>query len=333
MFDYEKFKSAAYRYRYETAIETENGRLSYRKLLDMTNAVYNALCVIRPEKGVAALLRAGAESISLYLACNRAGIRCISADSRLSVQNAERLAKEQEFSAVVMPERELSRLGGRFLSAGCTTCVTVGGDSMNRIFPAQFSYEQLLEKNDYPLAQKHGRGAGKHVFFDGDYEPPLPRELDELPPREPVYIDLPVFTRAGAAAYFKMLTEGRRCFVTDAPSRRLFSRKKVKYALCFASSARRLESEGCAALVCNDADAPYLSAGGGVLHPEQGKARLGAICGDKVDFDWDGEKLRIRVLCKSIPEADGALAAALKKECADLLLPLDVPKSFVFKKV
>lgn len=335
MFDYERLKTAAYKYKYETALETESRRISYKELLEMTDAVYNSLCVANASGGnVAVLLRACPEAVLVYFACARAGFECVSADSRLSPEKAARLAKEYNPSVVILPSSESLRLGGIFSKHGCKTAVFTGEMPDIQIFPAQFGFDILLDKNNYKVSEKkREQRAGGHAFFDGNgYKDILPQEIFELPPREPIYIALPVYENAGSLALTELLYSGRRCFIPQTNDMKMFKRKKLCAVICDELSGPLYpERFRFVFTVKTDAAKPFAYAGGGTLYMREIEEKLSQTAGLPVQCRFDGVKIRIAVLTDDINASDdSALVKKLANACSDILYAYNMPKSLVF---
>ena len=346
MFDYEKIKSAAYKYKYETALETQNVRISYKELLNMIDAVYNSLCVMNVTGGaVAVLLRSGRDLVCSAFACDRAGFDCVTADSRISVSCAARLAEKYRPSVVIMPSCELERLAEIFLHCDCKTVVLTetlaqGDNSDERqLFPAQFDFDSLLERNDYAFVDKDGeKRNSKHVFFGvGDdsakYVDKLPDALSALSPRTPIYISLPFYEQAGALAITSLLYGGRRCFLADVPDKKLFKRKKVGAVLCDSVLTAAFAEYSCEILtVETDPERPFLYAGGGLLNLQEINAELIKLSGMKSFCEFDGCRLRIVFETDTVPDMQSEYVKQLALDCRRLLSAYNVPKSFVFRK-
>lgn len=347
MFDYEKIKSAAYKYKYETALETQNVRISYKELLNMIDAVYNSLCVMNVTGGaVAVLLRSGRDLACSSFACDRAGFDCVTADSRISVSRAARLAEKYRPSVVIMPSCELERLAEIFLRCDCKTAVLTEtskqGDNsdVRQLFPAQFDFDSLLERNDYAYIDKGGeKKNSRHVFFGvGDdsvqYADTLPGDaLSALSPRTPIYISLPFYEQAGALALTSLLYGGRRCFLADMPDKKLFKRRKVGAVLCDSVLTAAFAEYPCEILtVETDPARPFLYAGGGLLNLQEINAELIKISGMKSFCEFDGCRLRIVFETDAVPDMQSEYVNQLALDCRRLLSAYDVPKSFVFRK-
>lgn len=334
MFDYVRLRAACYKYKYETALETATGRISYKELLQMTDAVYNSLCVMNLKNScVAVLQRACPEAVCAYFACARAGIECISADSRISETAADALAAKYNPSAVIMPSDELARLGRIFSEHGCKTAVFTGETAPVQMFPAQFGFSALSEKNDYILSDtKSEIKSGRHVFYDGTYNDELPLELFELPARTCVYISLPIYENSGALALTELLYSGGRCFLSHSRDFKPFRRKKVFAVLCD-ELTEPLYSEDfrfvCA--VKTDPQKPFVCAGGGILRPDDVGHALTETMGSPVRCEYDGRKIRIVVEAKEKPDPNGEFVKRLSARAHALLYSNDIPKSLVFK--
>ena len=337
MFDYEKYRAAAYKYKYETALETERRRISYKELYAMTDAFCNSLCVANPSGGsVAVLLRACPEAVCAYFACVKAGFDCISADSRLSLDKARLLAEKYRPTVVVMPSMEFSRLSDIFLHHDCKTAVFTGEAPQEQLFPAQFGFDILLEKNNYAVMdKKQERRTCEHIFFDGNgFKDSLPSSLFELPVREPVYIGLPIYENAGSLALTELLYSGRRCFIPQELNPAIFKRKKIHAAICDKLSKPSF-SETFRSVFEADTDTskPFVYAGGGTLYTDAIGKYLSSVTGYSVSCLFDGTKIRIAVSAEDIRIAEDAeLIKAIKNVCADILYAYDMPKSVVFVK-
>ena len=336
MFDYEKFKAASYRYKYETALENPNERISYGQLLDMIDTVYNSVCVTNQSGGkIAVLLRNCPQAVCTYFACARAGFDCISADSMLTENQAEALTKQYGPSVVVMPSDQLSRLAGIFQENGCNIAVYTGPEPQSRYFPAQFAFDVLLDKNNYPLVEKkHQSRAGCHIFcYGSQYKDSLPERLLSLEQRRSVYIGLPIYEKAGADLLCELLYSGHRCFITESLDIKILKRKKVCAAVCDRLTAINFEDGGKPEVftVQTDPDREFVYAGFGILYPSRVSKELSELTGRHVSCDFDGRKIRISIQTDKNPDPSDELVKLISNRCKQLLYGLNVPKSLVFE--
>lgn len=335
MFDYNKFKAVSYRYKYETALETQSERISFGQLLDMIDAVYNSIYVSNPSGGnVAVLLRCCPEAICTYFACSKAGFECISADSMISEQEADRLAGLYNPTVVVMPSDQMARLSGVFQKNGCKIAVYTGSEPQTQYFPAQFGFDVLLDKNNYSIVEKkHVVKACEHVFYYGsNYNDKLPAEVFELGQRQSVYIGLPVYEQAGASLLCGLLYSGHRCFISQQPDIKLLKRKKVWAVVCDKLSVQLYEETVKCKVFAVDTDVSkkFVYAGGGILYPDCVSDDLSGLTGLHVSCKFDGKKIRIVTETNKTPDPSDELVKLISKRCNELLYGLDVPKSLVF---
>ena len=313
MFDYFKFKSAARRYRHETAADTANGRMSYEELSASVTAAFNSLCIAgASERAVTVLSRDPLTVITFALACSRAGCALTVADPRLCLADAALVAARRP-SLVLLPAGELGRIGGLFLENGCTTAIVAGQTDKN-IFPSQFCCEELLKLNDFLSGKEYPNGS-LSFFADGDAVAfPLP----ELAPRTPVAVAVPPFSGRAAVIYSALLYGGRRICLT-APN-------KKTAVVCDERQAARYQ--GLCAGVIPAPPSSSVYAGGGLFDGATLSKRLCEATGEQMLCEADGDRVRVVM----ITDGERALTPALRSALSDLLYPFDCKRTLVFRK-
>ena len=335
MFEFENFNVSSLKYKYETAIETENDRISYQRLSGMVNAIYNSLTLMNTNgASVAVLLPNSPEAICSYYACSKAGFDYVAASSKISRVEAYELVIAHRPSVVIMPSGELSRLADIFLDNGCKNAVFTGNDAQKQYFPSQFSFDRLLKENDYDYARKTAKSPGRHIVFYGDsFNDKIPQSLYKVAVREPIFVDLPIFENAGALVFSSLLDTGHRCFILSEKSARLFKKKKVKSVVCFNGDEQSFSDFDCDLYVIEqDGSKPYVCSHSGLFSPQKVSEYLGKRFVLPVVCSLSDNKIRLIMEVEEIPSPQDRLVIELKNQTSDLLYSISLPKSFVFRK-
>lgn len=326
MFEYRKFKAAVQRHRYETAFEMNGKRVSYREFAAVVEAAFNALSRVNETEGGVLLLSRDAYCVAtVALACSKAGFACTVADSRLPAAEAQNAHP----ALVILPQKELERLGKVLFDGGCRQAIVTQGGGEERVFPSQFVWEELLDRNDYVMTLPPERGDGMLSFASGAFADAYPPALEEIPLRAPVRIDLPVYENAGALALSLLLYGGHRVVAGERDKTAELRRKKVKYVVCNADDIKSYEQYGCRT-VCPELDAsrPFVYAGGGLLEAEKLSRRATEILG--VPARCTVEETMLRVITQ--PDGDWQPTPEQKRALSDLLYPFDLRKKLVLRK-
>jgi len=328
---YNEFKTAAYRYRYEAAIETEYERISYGELIERVNALYNSFCQMGVVgKTVAVLTGNCPETVYAILATLKAGCRCVLC--RVSGPSESLFQKLVAYrpSVAVVHACHFERTVGLLEKSGCSCAVIAERAEVNReLLPSVHLLSDLLEINDYnaaslPASEGSVVLANDGVRFDSG------NAITSLGKRDGVYIGLPLYCGAGFDSLFTALMSGHKCVFCHVPSASLFKKKSVRLALVYKDSP------------VFDTDALFyqndntLCINGEFVYPEECENIISAEIGYPVFLSYDGKKLKITVKLYENDDISAVstspLTRAVAKSAAKVLYGVACPKSVVFKK-
>jgi len=310
MFDYERFKAAAYKFKYETAFEYLKNRVSYSDFLNLVNAFYNSLCQMGHRGNILLLSRDAFTVSTVSLAASKAGVACIHADSKILQDDVAFLCKKYMPSLVIFPLEQKPALCEVLLQQGIQSAIiTDGVDTPS--FPKEFYFDDLLVLNNYLTKLPDFEKCPQQLFFDNTYLCTVP-EIDNLPLRDGIFIDCPAFTPAFAQTMSKLLYSGRK--YTAAP-------KKIKTVLHISDDLEK--------------QLGIVAVDGGLFYSDRLSKKLSQLC--KHEINCTVENGKIRVIVKLFENestssiTDSQLVKTLKLESTRLFMPYNVPKTFVFK--
>lgn len=328
---YHDFKAAAYRYKYETAIETEYARVSYGELLNRVNALYNSFCQMGAAgKTVAVLTGNCPETVYAILASIKAGCRCVLC--RVSGPVSRLLQKLSVYhpSVAVVHGCHFAHTAPVLSKIGCSCAiVTENADIVKEVLPSVHFLSELLEINDYTaVTGEYGEGsvvlANDGVHFD------TREAISGLARRDGVYIGLPLYCGAGFDSLFYALLSGHKCVFCQSPSAQFFRKKNVKLALiyegapAFDAAALFYKNDNTICINCE------------FVYTEECEKLISTAIGYPVTLGFDGKKIKITVTLlensdiKSV--AGSPLSHAVANVAADAFYGIGCQKSVVFKK-
>lgn len=320
--------SAARRYRYERAFEINGRGISYGELDGIADALANSLSRMCSEGGtVCVLTRSAYDAVRVYLACVRAGFDCVAADSRITERDACRLARMYRPAVAVLPSDSSEGVGRILASEGCKNAVITDGKMPERIFPAQFQLEQIIEENNYRVVSKKDTPPGKIIPFYGDFRVGELCGFENLARRTSVYCGFPVFESCGIQILDMLLGCGHRIAMPTELTKRAFKKDRVGAVVCPAYDFQ-IYSEICDGIITpiTDGSKEYMCAGGGLLFAEKIGKEMSEITGEPTTCEYENGKIRIVV--HAAPNAE---KMPLQKQTAlELLYPNICRKSFVF---
>ncbi len=329
--NFDDFKAAAYRYKYETAIETEYERVSYKELLTRVNALYNSFCQMGiTGKTVAVLTGNCPQTVYAILAAVKAGCRCVLCRVSGPVDAlAEKLSVYRPSVAVVHSCHYMHTVPV-LRDCGCNCAVVAEqGDVDRTLLPAVHFLSELVEINDYsslPTEQKDGIVvlANDGVHWD------TKAAIESTGRRDGVYIGLPLYCGAGFDAVFSALFSGHKCVFLERPTKQIFKKKNVKLALVY----KGLPTFDCDALFYQNDNTICIN--NEFIYPAECEKLISDAIGYPTVCEYDGEKIKISVILP--PDADisavsgSPLARAIAGHAADAFYGLACRKSVVFKK-
>lgn len=328
---YNEFKTAAYRYRYEAAIETEDERISYGELLERVNALYNSFCQMgAPGKTVAVLTGNCPETVYAILACLKAGCRCV-----LCRVSGPKSALSQKLavyrpSVAVIHACNFVHSADILAKSGCNCAVFVGrAEADMSLLPSVHFMTDLLEINDYssmiaPQSEGSVVLANDGVHFD------TKDAISSLGRRDGVFVGLPLYCGAGYDSLVFSLLSGHKCVLSAAPTKQFFKKKNVKLALVY----KGVDVFDTDALFYENDNTFCIN--GEFVYPEECKNLISEAIGYPVFPEYDGKKLKITVKLFENDDIDAVskspLARAVAREAGDVLYGVPCPKTVVFKK-
>lgn len=326
---YQQFKTVAYKYKYEIAIETEDARISYGELLERAGALYNSFCQMGiAGKTVAIFTNNCPETVYAVLAASRAGARCVIMRASGPISKIKSTLSVYRPSAAILHACHLERLTPALTAADCRCAVTVGKAESDAL-PSLYTLSELMQINDYNVVTTPVSG-GSVVLANDGVRWDVSERIAALTRRDGVYLSLPLYCGAGYDALWATLMSGHKCVISDMPSKNLFKRKKISLALLY---------EG------DDAfgyDAEYYSnpntfcINSEFLYPEECEEIVSRASGYPTRCDYKDGKVKITL---TLPQgsdigsvSDSPLSRAIAGYCADIFYGVVCRKSVVFKK-
>ncbi len=328
---YNEFKLAAYKYKYETAIETEYARVSYGELLKRVNALYNSFFQMGVAgKTVAVLTGNCPETVYAILACVKAGCRCVMC--RVSGPTQTLLQKLSVYrpSVAVVHGCHFEHTVPVLSKIGCHSAIVTENEDIDKeALPSVHFLSELLEINDYSsVATELSEGtvvlANDGVHFDTQ------SAILQQGRRDGVYIGLPLYCGAGFDSLFYALLSGHKCVFCQSPSAQFFKKKNVKLALLYEGA---LNYDAAALFYKND---NTICINCEFIYPKECEKLISTAIGYPVALSFDGKKIKIAVTLfensdiKSV--AGSPLAYAVSNVASDVFYGIGCQKSVVFKK-
>lgn len=331
MFDYQKFKKTAYKFKYETLFETDTERVRYGDYLSRVNAVYNALLRLNFSGGTVMLFaRTSPDAFSVALACDRAGYRCVITDSKLPVFEVENAVKKHTPALCIGEGRELLRISKRLIEIGCKSVVVTDNSPLPNVFPTEYSLSELVLQNDYVTVNSNTDKKGEFVFaFDDNTPLPDMSFANDIKAREGIVLDIPFYRNAGAYVFCELVYGCHRiCFCDNSP--KTLKKKKITTLV---TAGDRCETPIETVRVCCS-EKTYI--GGGIFEKEQIESVLSKAYPMPVSLSAGEGKIRVGVSVGADADMEALQfyppVQALKSVAKEILYPFDVPKMFAFKK-
>lgn len=327
---YQSFKTVAYKYKYETAIETDSERITYGELLDRSATLYNSFHQLGiAGKTVAVFTNSCPETVYAVLAASRAGARCVICRASGSLAGIKQMLFVYRPAVAIVHACHLERLAPVLNECDCHCAVTVGKTECDSI-PSLFPLSELMELNDYSVVGKPAT-EGSVVLANDGVRWDVTERIKALAPREGVFLSLPLYCGAGFDALWQAIMTGHKCVICDIPTKNLLKRKKV--ALCLVYEGE--DNYGIDALYYSNPDTICINRE--FLYKEECDRSLSESTGYPVTCEYDGEKIKIVVTMSSESDIDSVkdspLSAALGGYCADIFYGIICRKSIVFKKI
>lgn len=326
---YQQFKTVAYKFKYETAIETESERITYGELLQRSATLYNSFFQLGiAGKTVAVFTNNCPETVYAVLAASRAGARCVICRVSGPLKKIKETLSVYRPSVAIVHACHLGRISPALAGCGCHCAVTVGRAQDDSI-PSLYTLADLMEINDYNTVAPQ-EGEGSVVLANDGVHWDVTERIAALPAREGVFLSLPLYCGAGFDALWQTLMTGHKCVICDIPTKGMLRRKKVSLCLVYEGE----DSFGIDAEYYSNPDTYCINRE--FMYKAECEDYLSESTGYPVDCTFDGKRLRITLTLNSDSDIeavkDSPLSHALSGYCADTFYGMICRKSVVFKK-
>ncbi len=327
---YNEFKTAAYKYKYETAVETQTSRLSFGDLLEKSNALYNSFCQMGLlSKTVAVMTGNTADSLISIIACLRADITCKIMRAAGPALHIQKSLLYFGASAVIVSADDFLHIAPAIKNGGCNCAIVTGKPQNTSALSSVYSFDSLLKLNDYTTIEPtKNEGTASVQYPQCRLETEL--KIESVGERDGVFIGLPIYTAAGFDAVCKTLLNGKKCVFSSAPSKQFFNKKSVVFSLMF-DGCDSFETD---ALFYKNTDAARI--GTDIFFTDEFENSITDAVGYPCECVFDGSRIKI---CVFVPKdtdlgqvALSPLARALAAAAKDTFYRADCPKSVIFKK-
>ncbi len=329
--DYNQFKTAAYKYRYEAAIETDYERISYGELLERVGALYNSFCQMgMTGKTVAVLTGNCPETVYAILACLKAGCRCVLCRVSGPLDALREKLIVYRPSVAVLHACHFAHSTDVLKQVGCTSAVVAGQDNVDtESLPSVHFLNELLEINNY-IAPPAPSAEGNIILANDGVRFDTQNALQSLDRRDGVYIGLPLYCGAGFDSLFFALLSGHKCVFSPSPTKQFFKKKNVKLALLYKDApafdveALFYENDNTVCINCE------------FIYIQECEKLISDAIERPVSCFFDGNKFKTAI--KLFEDDDikrissSPIMDTLTKSVAEALYGVPCPKSVVFKK-
>ena len=328
---YNEFKAAAYKFKYETAIETEYSRVSYGELLKRVNALCNSFYQMGVAgKTVAVLTGNCPETVYAILACVKAGCRCVLCRVSGPVKSLLQKVSVYRPSCAVVHGCHFAHTVPVLSKIGCNCAIVAENTDIDKeVLPSVHFLSELLEINDYStLTQDMGEGnvvlANDGVRFD------TKDKIMSQGIRDGIYIGIPLYCTAGFDSLFYALMSGHKCVFNESPTAQFFKKKNVKLALVY-DGAPTFDTD---ALFYKNGNTDCINCE--FIYNEECENLISEAIGYPVNVDFDGKKIKISVTLSQnadIKSVKGSpLSYAVANAASDAFYGIACQKSVIFKK-
>lgn len=328
MFDYLKFRTSAYKHKYDIAVETDSKRITYGELNSDVISLCNSLANMNIGKSALVMLPDCAELAVSCLALSKAGFERMLASPLLSSADVGEILLSFIPDVVFLPSEQLGRLGPVLADHGCACAVVLGNEQC--IFPAQFDYYDLIVRNDYRVASECQPSQSEPVFFY-DSDKPLPESITA----DAACIRLPLCEKQGAFVLSDILYRGAKWVHIKEINKKTVKKKKADRVFTDPSSAYMYAGAGCEVDVLPFAER-FRRCGDRLADLSKLSEQFCAVCKDSVTVSFSGVKMHITLTLgadagKTDIESHPSVAA-VKRAAPDLLYGIDCPKTFTVKQ-
>lgn len=326
MYDYEKFKAAAYRYKYDIAAEFEKSRLTYNELYEKVNALYNALANMGVSGSAVLLCPEPFELMVSAFALSKCSLERIICNYKISEYELKKICKKYSPSVVFLKNTELERLAPVLSEAGVNTAVTYGASG--QLLPAVFEYEKLVDTNDYLLVKEYTASA-KTEFLTAAKCDMLKLSDEQI--KGGVFVDIPSASEPFASAVCDILYRGGRLFFTQNLTKKMVSKKKISCVLTDSRSAEKYASLGADVQTF---EPPLRIVAGVFFDGKYLSENLTEMTGTNTEAVFNGAIINVTAHFEKDFDAGNGKARmqAVTDAAKDLLCAYNVKKTIAFKK-
>ena len=328
MFDYIKFRTTAYKHKYDTVLDTPNKRISYGELNSAVNALYNSLMNMGISGRALVMLGNTPEFVTSCLALSKAGFEVMLVSPLVSSAELKAAYTAFEPSFVIATGEALNRLNGTLLQLGCITAVAVG--NAQNVFPAQFDYDSLLASNDYRLVNTAEAESGNFCFF---YQSEI--NTPELPEVDAAFLLLPLCEKQGAALLSQLIYNGGRCILGGEVNKKTVKKKKADALFVDPSLAYMYSDIGCKVYTFEFSQ-NLRRCGDRLVDVALVSKHFTELCRAPVTISFSGVRLHITLTLDGNASkenvAEHPAVKAVKAAAGDLLFAIPSPKTFSVKK-
>ncbi len=328
MYDFLKFRDAAFKNKYEIAFETEKKRMTYAELYDKVNAIYNSLYNMGVEGSAVVALSDPIKASIAALALSKRGMKRIFTNSKVSKTELSILVKKHSPSVIFAEGSELSRLFECLEQTGVKTAVFTG--KSEQIFPSQFDFDQLVVLGDYTLVKEY-ESTNKIVFSDNTLVTLKPSCYDSL--KQGVCVDVPVYCKLSAKVISEILYRGGRCVFFDETNAKKLKKRKAQFVV---TDTNNIENyKGFKGQIFG-VDIGIRKIGDSFFDGDKISGYISKISGLDVRVIYNGAVICVSVMLSEKDDLNNPKtnkSVQIAKQCAlDVLYPFNSKKTFAVKQ-
>lgn len=321
MFDYLKFRAAAYKHKYDTAIKLSKKSVTYGDIMKTVSALSNALVNMGVGGRALVLMDSGADFVATCLALSKTGLETTVCCPDISKAELYMLC-DRPYDIVFVSENTMLRLATTF-KALSITCAVVDGNLQN-VLPKEFEYKRLVRSNDYTVSAEPETTSGVKTFLDNG-------ELSEYV-ESGILIDAPMWERAAATAVSGLLYEGGCISLAGDIDLKRFIRKNKIVSVLTTPNRKNTFLPLCAQVYTVNYPETSLVSGSRIFDTERMSAALTKYCDAPVNVYLSGVRVHIEItvsgaIDKKSPESHPPVAL-LKSIAPDIMCGTVCPKTF-----
>ena len=321
MFDYLKFRAAAYKHKYDAAIKTAKKSVTYGDIMKTVGALSNAIMNMGVKGRALVLMENSAELVCTCLSLSKTGFETTVCCPDISKAELS-LVCDEPYDIVFVSEAAMLRLATTLKSL-FITCAVVDGNLQN-VLPKEFEYKRLIRSNDYTLSAEPEQSFGVKAFLDNGE---IPESVESG-----ILVDAPMWERAAAEAVSSLLYEGKTCAIAcDTDIKRFIRKNKITSVLTTACRKNVFLPLCKDVLTVEYPDGVFVS-GARIFDTERVSKALTKYCGAPVRVYLSGVRVHIEITVsggfdKQKPESHPSVAL-LKSVASDIMCGTVCPKTF-----